>query len=97
MLILNRVVKLGGFRSQNPAEIGLVDISGWKLVILAVIPPGTDAVVAHRALAIAGRNGDAHRAGEILDMALTGAADPPSGRERGAGVPQRGASKTPAG
>ena len=67
--MLNRVIKLGGFRSQDPAEISLVDSSGWKRVTLVVVPPGTDPAVAGRALAMAGMNGDRHRAGEILELA----------------------------
>ena len=67
--MLNRVVKLGGFQSQDPAEIGLVDSSGWKRITLVVVPPGTDPAVARRALTMAGLSGDQHRAGEILGLA----------------------------
>jgi hypothetical protein len=67
--MLNRVVKLGGFRSQSPAEISLIDSSERKRIILVVVPPGTDPPVARRALSTAGRNGDRHRAREILDLA----------------------------
>jgi hypothetical protein len=67
--MLNRVVKLGGFRSQNAAEIGLVDSSGWKRITLVVVPPESDPVVARRALDMAGLDGDQHRAREILDLA----------------------------
>jgi len=67
--MLNRVVKLGGFRSQDPAEISLVDSSGWKRTTLVVVPPDTDSAVARRALIMAGTNGDRHRAREILDLA----------------------------
>jgi hypothetical protein len=65
----NRVVKLGGFRSLDPAELGLVDSSGWKRIMLVVVPPDTDPVIAGRALAMAGTDGDSHSAGEILDLA----------------------------
>lgn len=67
--MLNRVVKLGGFQSQDPAEISLVDSSGWKRVTLVVVPPDTDPVVARRALSMAGMNRDQHRAREILELA----------------------------
>jgi hypothetical protein len=67
--MLNRVVKLGGFRSQDPAEINLVDSSGWKRITLLVVPPSTDPGVARRALTMAARNGDPHGAREILDLA----------------------------
>jgi hypothetical protein len=44
----------------------LIDQSGWKRIDLVVIPPATDAQVAHRALDLAGLDGDLHRAREIL-------------------------------
>jgi len=71
--MLDRVFKLGGFRSQNPAEITLVDSSGWKRCTVVVVPPGTDPAEARRALTMAGTDGDPHRAREILDMASAGA------------------------
>lgn len=67
--MLNRVVKLGGFRSQEPAELTLVDGSGRGRVTILVVPPDTDAAVALRALALAGTNGDQHRPREILKVA----------------------------
>lgn len=67
--MLNRVLKLGGFRYQDPAEISLVCSGGWKRVTLVVIPPSAAPAFAHRALAIAGTGGDGHRAREILDLA----------------------------
>jgi len=67
--MLDRVVKLGGFRSQDPAELSLVDSSGWKRMTLVVVPPGTDPTIARRALAMAGTDGDRHRAAEILELA----------------------------
>jgi len=62
-------VRLGGYRSQDPALISLVDTSGWQRVDLVVIPPETDPVLAGRALALAGLDGDLHRAGQILQQA----------------------------
>ena len=73
--MLDRVVKLGGFRSQDPAELSLVDSSGWKRMTLMVVPPGTDPTIARRALAMAGTNGDRHRAAEILELAQRGPVD----------------------
>ena len=67
--MLNRIVKLGGFRYQDPAEICLVDSGGWKRVTLTVVPPSAAPVLAQHALAIAGTNGDVHHAREILDLA----------------------------
>jgi hypothetical protein len=49
--------------------ISLVDTSGWQRVDLVMIPPETDPVLAGRALALAGLNGDLHRAGQILQQA----------------------------
>lgn len=77
--MLRRVVKLGGFRSQDPAEMCLVGGAGWKRIIVVVVPPATDPTVAGSALAMAGMNGDRHRAREILDLA--GLAPPVHGIE----------------
>jgi hypothetical protein len=76
--MLDRVVKLGGFRSQDPAEINLVDSGGWRRVTLAVVPPSTAPALAQPALAIAGTNGDRHHAREILDLAQPTASGHPS-------------------
>jgi hypothetical protein len=67
--MLNRIVKLGGFRHQDPAEISLVDSGGWRRVTLLVVPPSATPVFAQRALALAGTKGDRHHAREILDLA----------------------------
>lgn len=67
--ILNRVIKLGGYRTQDPATISLVDSSGWKRTDLVVIPPRTDPVTAEHAMAMAGSDDDPHRADDILAMA----------------------------
>jgi uncharacterized protein DUF5994 len=66
-----RRVKLGGFRLQDKASISLVDSGGRKRIDLVVVPPQTDPVVAGRALALAGLDGDPHRAAEILAQAST--------------------------
>ncbi|HET6907985.1 MAG TPA: DUF5994 family protein [Mycobacteriales bacterium] len=81
--MLDRVVKLGGFLSQDPAEISLVDSSGWKRIVLVVVPPDTDPTVARRALSMAGMNGDRRRAREILELALL--QDSPSAHLRPSG------------
>jgi hypothetical protein len=62
-------VRLGGYATQDPALISLVDTSGWHRVDLVVIPPETDPVLAGRALALAALDGDLHRAGQILQQA----------------------------
>jgi hypothetical protein len=62
-------VTLSGYYTLDAALITLVDTSGWEHINLAVIPPGTDAVIATRALTLAGRAADRHRPGEILELA----------------------------
>jgi hypothetical protein len=54
---------------QPPDTIALVDQSGSGRMDLLVIPVGTDAGLAERALAIAGRDGDSDPAAEVLDRA----------------------------
>jgi len=39
------------------------------------VPPGTDPTIARRALAMAGTDGDRHRAAEILELAQRGPVD----------------------
>jgi hypothetical protein len=70
MTVSGRRVKVDGYRSDR-ATLSLVDLSGWKRIDLVVIPPSTDAQVAHRALALAGLDGDLHRAPEILHHAAS--------------------------
>ena len=67
--MLDRLVKLGGFSYQDPAEVSLVDSGGWKRVTLMVVPPSATTALAQHALAIAGTDGDRHHAREILDLA----------------------------
>jgi hypothetical protein len=74
LIVSSRLVKLGGYRTQDPASISLVDSSDWKRLDLVVIPPQTDPVIAKRALALAGLAGDLHRPGEILEQASRGPA-----------------------
>jgi hypothetical protein len=74
LTVSGRWVKLAGYRLQDKASISLVDSGGWKRIVLAVVPPQTDPVVARRALALAGFDGDPHRAAEILAQARTPAA-----------------------
>jgi len=69
MTVGGRLVKLGGFHTQNAAAISLVDPSGRQRIDLVVVPPGTDPVIAERALALAGRDGDPRRPAQILERA----------------------------
>src|SRR6478672_7732427 len=70
MTVSGRRVKVDGYRSDT-ATLSLVDLSGWTRIELVVIPPATDAQTAHRALALAGLDGDLHRAPEILHRAAS--------------------------
>ncbi|HET6867794.1 MAG TPA: DUF5994 family protein [Solirubrobacteraceae bacterium] len=67
--MLDRVVKLGGFRYQDAAEITLIDSRGWRRVCVLVVPPTAAPPLAQRALAMAGTDGDRRHAREILDLA----------------------------
>ena len=89
MTVAGRRVKVDGYRSDT-GTLSLVDLSGWKRIDLVVIPPVTDAQVAHRALALAGLDGDLHRAPEILHRAASkrptrlsrdGCLEPPPGAD----------------
>jgi hypothetical protein len=71
--VSGRQVKLGGYRTQNPALISLVDHSGWKRVDLVVIPPDTHPLIAERALSLASHDGDLHHAEQILELATPAA------------------------
>jgi hypothetical protein len=72
--VSGRLVKLGGYRTQNPALISLVDMSGWKRVDLLVILPDTHPRIAERALSLAGLDGDLHQAEQILELVKPAAA-----------------------
>ncbi|MGN6608992.1 MAG: DUF5994 family protein [Jatrophihabitans sp.] len=67
--ILDRTVRLGGFNSQDTAELALIDSSGWKRGILLVLPPGTDQATVDRAMAELDGIGDHRSARELLDHA----------------------------
>lgn len=75
--LLGRMVKSGGFRTQDPALIQLIDGSGRNRLDIMVVAPGTDPEVARRALSMAGAAGDRHRAREILDLAEQAATQHP--------------------
>ena len=80
MKVTGRPVKLDGYRSDGPM-LSLIDQSGWKRIDLVVIPPATDAQVAHRALDLAGLDGDLHRAQEILHKAAASERPTPISRD----------------
>jgi len=64
-----RDIMLAGYYTQHSSSIVLFDRSGLKHLDLVVVPPNTGTPVADRAMALAGRDGDLHRAAEILDEA----------------------------
>jgi CYTH domain-containing protein len=61
-----RLVRLGGFRTQNAAEIDLADSAGSLRTALVVIPPEADPAAAERALSLAATAEDTSRADEVL-------------------------------
>jgi hypothetical protein len=64
-------VTLGGYRQQASDTVALVNASSRDRIELLVIPPNTDPVTAQRALTIAGCDGDAAPAGDVLTRAAT--------------------------
>jgi hypothetical protein len=68
--VAGRRVRTGGFnRPADKAMVSLADGSGWQHVDLVMIAPDTDPAVAERALALAGQDGDKHRADAIIELA----------------------------
>jgi hypothetical protein len=59
------LLRLGGFRAQNPHTVDVIAGSGPRVTLL-VVPPGTDAATAHRVLLRAGRRDNAESADELL-------------------------------
>jgi hypothetical protein len=59
-------VRLGGFRTQDPAVITFVDVSGWKRLDLVVVPCDADPAFAEHALVMAATDGDRQRAAAVL-------------------------------
>jgi hypothetical protein len=64
-----RLVRLGGFRGQDPLLLTLFDQSGREHIDVLVIPPETAADYAQRALDLAGGVGSIERPGRILELA----------------------------
>jgi hypothetical protein len=79
--VAGRLVRLGGFRRQDPLMISLVDAWRRERVDILVIDPATDPDVALRALAIAGRAGSTESAERIMEIAAQ--PDPGVGRVSG--------------
>jgi hypothetical protein len=92
LIVSGRLVKLGGYRTQDAASISLVDTGGWNRIDLVVLPPPTDHLIAEQALALAGLESDPHRAGEIFDHAnrRPPAPDPPQRMRRPAATGRLG-------
>jgi hypothetical protein len=66
LAVAGRLVRLGGFRTQNAAEIDLVDSAGSMRTVLVVVPPQADPAMAERALVLAATADDNSRADEVL-------------------------------
>jgi hypothetical protein len=66
LTIAGRQVKLGAFSSLDPASLSLVDSSGWRRLILLVVPADAEPGAGARALVAGGLDGDPRRPAEIL-------------------------------
>jgi hypothetical protein len=69
LMVGGRLVRLGGFRSQDEGLLSLTDSSGWNRIDLVTVSPDAEPEVAERALTLAGQDNDQHRVGEILRLA----------------------------
>jgi hypothetical protein len=72
LVVEGRSVRLGGFASGDPLLIRLVDAWRNDRIDLLVIAPGTDPVVAERALELASEAAGSDRPAEILARAQAG-------------------------
>jgi hypothetical protein len=68
LALSDRTLKLGGFRTQDPATIGLVNSSTRKTLMLVVIPPTATPESAEQALALASETDGVRRAGDVLTL-----------------------------
>ena len=59
-------IHLHGNAVHDGASIQLTDSTGLKPVVMVVIPPSTEPLVAENALALAGRDGNLHRPDQIM-------------------------------
>lgn len=69
LMVGGRLVKLGGFRTQDSALVTLSGKSAWINIDLVTIASDTDPAVAERALVLAASAGDTQRADEIVSRA----------------------------
>jgi hypothetical protein len=60
-----RLLRLGGYRSQNPHTVDVIGLNGRRLTLL-VLPPSTEEAIAHQVLMQAGRRDDADSIDELL-------------------------------
>jgi hypothetical protein len=73
--VAGRMVRLGGFNTGDPLTVELVDVWGRERIDVLVIDPGTDPVVAQRALLLASVADSPYRPSEILARAVDPATD----------------------
>lgn len=64
-----RVVRLGGFHTQDPLVLSVVDARNVDRIDFLVIPPETGAQIAERALELASETNGASTAARILELA----------------------------
>jgi hypothetical protein len=60
-----RLLRLGGYHSQNPHTVDVIGLNGRRLTLL-VLPPSTAAATAHQVLMQAGRRDDADSIDEVF-------------------------------
>ncbi|MGH3875520.1 MAG: DUF5994 family protein [Actinophytocola sp.] len=79
LLVDGRLLRLGGYRSQNPHTIDVIGATGRRVTLL-VLPPGTAEPIAHQVLMTTGRRDNVDSVDDLLAPAA--AADPgPAGED----------------
>lgn len=63
--IEGQLLRLGGFRSQNPHTVDVIGLNGRRLTLL-VLPPRTGEVIAHQVLMKAARRDNVDSIDELL-------------------------------
>jgi hypothetical protein len=67
--VADRVVRLGGFNTQTPGLLTLIDAWGRDRVNVLVIPPDTDPAIADRALTLVAGQPSPDRPEQVLERA----------------------------
>lgn len=60
-----QLLRVGGYRSQNPHTVDVIGLNGRRLTLL-VLPPTIDEAIAHQVLMQAGRRDNADSIDELL-------------------------------